>query len=39
MTEQPRTATRDRFSEAAGVVDADTMREVGRWLRDFTALS
>lgn len=39
MTEQPRTVTRERLSEAIGVVDAATMRDVDRWLRDFLALS
>ena len=38
MTEQPRTVTRDRFVSELGVVDAATMREVDRWLRDFLAL-
>ncbi len=35
MTEQPRTVTRDRFAGVAGTVDAATMEEVDRWLRDF----
>lgn len=38
MTEQPRTVTRDRLVAEIGVVDAATMREVDRWLRDFLAL-
>lgn len=38
MTEQPRTITRERIVGDAGVVDAATMREVDRWLRDFLAL-
>ncbi|MFT3803752.1 MAG: type II toxin-antitoxin system PemK/MazF family toxin [Burkholderiaceae bacterium] len=38
MTEQPRTVTRDRLVDVAGVVDAGVMREVDRWLRDFLAL-
>lgn len=39
MTEQPRTVTRRRLLGAAGTVDAETMREVDGWLRDFLALS
>lgn len=35
MTEQPRTVTRDRFVGDIGVVDAQTVSEVDRWLRDF----
>lgn len=38
MTEQPRAVTRDRFVEDVGIVDAATMSEVDRWLRDFLAL-
>lgn len=38
MTEQPRTVTRERLLDVAGVVDARTMREVDGWLRDFLAL-
>lgn len=38
LTEQPRSVTRDRLEGVAGVVDAATMREVDRWLRDFLAL-
>jgi len=38
MTEQPRTITRERLFDVAGVVDATTMREVDGWLRDFLAL-
>lgn len=38
MTEQPRTVTRDRLFETAGMVDAATMRDVDSWLRDFLAL-
>ncbi|NLG23318.1 MAG: type II toxin-antitoxin system PemK/MazF family toxin [Actinomycetales bacterium] len=38
MTEQPRTVTRERLVTQIGIVDATTMREVDRWLRDFLAL-
>ncbi|MCW4457509.1 type II toxin-antitoxin system PemK/MazF family toxin [Microbacterium sp. MPKO10] len=38
LTEQPRSVTRDQLVGVAGVVDAATMREVDRWLRDFLAL-
>ncbi|WP_375545554.1 type II toxin-antitoxin system PemK/MazF family toxin [Kocuria carniphila] len=38
MTEQPRTVTRDRVVGHIGTVDAQTMREVDQWLRDFLAL-
>lgn len=38
MTEQPRTITRERLFNDMGLVDAATMREVDRWLRDFLAL-
>ncbi len=38
MTEQPRTVTRERLFDTAGIVDTATMREVDRWLRDFLAL-
>lgn len=38
MTEQPRTVTRDRIVGDIGTVDAGTMRDVDRWLRDFLAL-
>ena len=38
MTEQPRTVTRERLFEIAGVVDAETMNEVDGWLRDFLSL-
>lgn len=38
MTEQPRTITRDRFVDEAGIVDQSTMQEVDLWLRDFLAL-
>lgn len=38
MTEQPRTITRERLVGAIGAVDAHTMGEVDRWLRDFLAL-
>lgn len=38
MTEQPRTITRERLHGVIGVVDAATMAEVDRWLRDFLAL-
>ena len=30
--------TRERLREVVGVVDAETMREVDMWLRDFLAL-
>ena len=38
MTEQPRTVSRERLFDAIGMVDAATMHEVDRWLRDFLAL-
>lgn len=38
MTEQPRTVTRERLFEVAGMIDIDVMREVDVWLRDFIAL-
>ncbi len=38
MTEQPRVVTRERLFDVAGTVDAATMHEVDRWLRDFLAL-
>lgn len=38
MTEQPRTVTRDRLFDVAGIVDGATMTEVDGWLRDFLAL-
>ena len=38
MTEQPRTVSRGRLVGDAGIVDAATMHEVDRWLRDFLAL-
>jgi len=38
MTEQPRTVTRDRLFDHAGIVDPATMTAVDRWLRDFLAL-
>lgn len=38
MTEQPRTVARERLVDIAGTVDAATMHEVDRWLRDFLAL-
>ena len=38
MTEQPRTVARERVFDLAGAVDAATMHEVDRWLRDFLAL-
>ncbi len=38
MTEQPRTVARERVSQAVGVVDDDTLRDVGVWLRDFLDL-
>ena len=38
MTEQPRTVARERLHGTARIVDADTMREVDRWLRDILDL-
>ncbi|MFT4215540.1 MAG: type II toxin-antitoxin system PemK/MazF family toxin [Microbacterium sp.] len=38
MTEQPRTITRERLFDIAGVIDIGVMREVDVWLRDFLAL-
>lgn len=38
MTEQPRTITRERLFNFAGMIDIDVMREVDMWLRDFIAL-
>lgn len=38
MTEQPRTISRERLVDVAGVVDARTMAEVDMWLRDFLSL-
>jgi mRNA interferase MazF len=38
MTEQPRTVTRERLFDIAGMVDVGVMREVDEWLRDFFAL-
>ncbi|MBK8460119.1 MAG: type II toxin-antitoxin system PemK/MazF family toxin [Micropruina sp.] len=38
MTEQPRVIARERVVGVVGTVDAATMREVDRWLRDFLAL-
>lgn len=38
MTEQPRTVTRERLFDVAGMVDIAVMREVDMWLRDFLAL-
>ena len=38
MTEQPRTITRERLFEVAGMIDVAVMREVDQWLRDFIAL-
>ncbi|MBO9577883.1 MAG: type II toxin-antitoxin system PemK/MazF family toxin [Microbacteriaceae bacterium] len=38
MTEQIRTVSRERIFDTIGVVDAATMREVDRWLRDFLSL-
>ncbi|MCB0926683.1 MAG: type II toxin-antitoxin system PemK/MazF family toxin [Mycolicibacterium insubricum] len=38
MTEQPRTVARERLHDLAGTVNAETMREVDRWLRDFLGL-
>ena len=39
MTEQPRTVTRERLFDVAGMIDVDAMREVDGWLHDFLALS
>lgn len=38
MTEQPRTVTRERLFDTAGMIDVEAMREVDGWLRDFLAL-
>ena len=38
MTEQPRTVTRERLFDVAGMIDVGAMREVDRWLRDFLTL-
>lgn len=38
MTEQPRTVTRERLFDIAGMIDVEAMREVDGWLRDFLAL-
>jgi len=38
MTEQPRTVTRERLFDVAGMIDVAAMREVDGWLRDFLAL-
>lgn len=38
MTEQPRTITRERLFDVAGIVAAATMHEVDGWLRDFLGL-
>lgn len=38
MTEQPRTVTRERLFDVAGMIDVGVMREVDGWLRDFLAL-
>lgn len=38
MTEQPRTVTRERIFDVAGMVDIKVMREVDMWLRDFVGL-
>lgn len=38
MTEQPRTISRERIVSVAGQVDAETMRHVDQWLRDFLGL-
>lgn len=35
MTEQPRTIDRGRITSGAGVVDAETLADVDRWLRLF----
>lgn len=38
MTEQPRTITRERLFDIAGLIDVEVMREIDQWLRDFIAL-
>ncbi|MEO8851534.1 MAG: type II toxin-antitoxin system PemK/MazF family toxin [Allobranchiibius sp.] len=38
MTEQPRAVCRERLVDVAGMVDAETMGDVDRWLRDFLSL-
>lgn len=38
VTEQPKAVARQRLFDVVGTVDAPTMREVDRWLRDFLAL-
>lgn len=38
MTEQPRAVRRERLFDLAGSVDAATMGEADKWLRDFLAL-
>lgn len=38
MTEQPRTVTRERLFDVAGMIDVGVMREIDVWLRDFLAL-
>lgn len=38
MTEQPRTITRERLFDVAGMIDVEVMREIDTWLRDFIAL-
>lgn len=38
MTEQVRVLSRERLTQVAGHVDADTLEAVAVWLRDFLAL-
>ncbi|WP_239073307.1 type II toxin-antitoxin system PemK/MazF family toxin [Sediminihabitans luteus] len=38
MTEQPRTVSRTRVHDVAGLVDARTLTEVDGWLRDMLGL-
>jgi mRNA interferase MazF len=38
MTEQPRTISLNRISDAAGRVDEETMDAITLWIRDFVAL-
>ena len=38
MSEQVRTVSRERIMARAGSVDAGTLAEVRRWIRDFLAL-
>jgi mRNA interferase MazF len=38
MTEQPRTISTSRIARRTGTADADTMRRVDQWLRDFLGI-